>query len=90
MSLCSQRHASAPLPPEKKTVTYFTKAGWAPEPVWMGAESLASTGIRSSDHPARVESPYGLRYPSTILEVNADQTKYMLMSGENNVGERHN
>ena len=32
------------------------EAGWAPGPVWKGAENLASTGIRSSDRPARTES----------------------------------
>ena len=71
MSLGSQHHASAPLPPGKKNlVPILQKAGWAPEPVWMGAENLAPTGIRSSDRPARIESPYGLRYPSTFVEVN--------------------
>ena len=33
-------------------------AGWAPEPVWTGAENLAPTGIRSPDRPARSESLY--------------------------------
>ena len=36
--------------------------GWAPGPVWTGAENLASTGIRSPDRPARSESLYRLRY----------------------------
>ena len=27
--------------------------GWAPGPVWTGAENLAPTGIRSPDRPAR-------------------------------------
>ena len=36
--------------------------GWVPEPVWMGAENLAPTGIRSLDRPARSESPYRLSY----------------------------
>jgi hypothetical protein len=30
--------------------------GWAPGPVWTGAEDLAPTGIRSPDRPARSES----------------------------------
>ena len=33
------------------------EAGWAPGPVWTGAENLASTGIRSPDRPAR-SGPY--------------------------------
>ena len=31
------------------------EAGWAPGPVWTGAENLAATGIRSPDRPARSE-----------------------------------
>jgi hypothetical protein len=29
------------------------EAGWAPGPVWTGAENLAPTGIRSPDRPTR-------------------------------------
>jgi len=32
-------------------------------PVWMGAENVAPTGIRSPDCPARIESLYRLSYP---------------------------
>ena len=32
----------------------------------MGAENLASTGIRSSDRPAHNESLYRLNYPGTL------------------------
>ena len=39
------------------------KAGWAPGPVWTGAENLAPTGIRFPDRPARSESLYRLSYP---------------------------
>ena len=34
------------------------KAGWAPEPVWMGAENHAPMEIQSPDHPARSETLY--------------------------------
>jgi hypothetical protein len=37
------------------------EAGWAPRPVWTGAENLAPTGFRSPDRPARSESLYRLR-----------------------------
>jgi hypothetical protein len=33
-------------------------------PVWTGAESLAPTGIRSPDRPARSQSLYRLSYPA--------------------------
>ena len=30
------------------------QTGWAPGPVWTGAENLASSGIRSPNRPARI------------------------------------
>jgi hypothetical protein len=35
------------LPPGKDPVPIVQEAGWAPEPVWTGAENLTPTGIRS-------------------------------------------
>ena len=34
-----------PLYPGKKAVTIVQKAGWAPGPVWTGAENLAPRGF---------------------------------------------
>ena len=51
------------LTPRKDPVRIVYEAGWAPGPVWTGAENLISTGIRSPDRPARSESLYGLSYP---------------------------
>jgi hypothetical protein len=39
--------------PGKDPVPIVQEAGWAPGPVWTGAEYLGPTGIRSSDRPAR-------------------------------------
>ena len=39
------------------------EAGWAPGPVWTGAENLAPNGFRSPDRLARSESLYWLSYP---------------------------
>ena len=64
MGVGGQRHALAALPPGKDPVPIVQEAGWAPGPVWMGAENLAPTGIRSPDRPARSESLYRLSYPS--------------------------
>jgi hypothetical protein len=36
------------------------EAAWAPGPVWMGAENLASNGIRFPDCPARSGNKQGL------------------------------
>jgi len=49
--------------PGKYPVPILQEAGWAPGPVWTGAENLAPTGIRFPDHPARRQSLYRLSYP---------------------------
>jgi hypothetical protein len=41
-------------PRERDRVPISPDAGWAPGPVWTGAEKLTCTGIRSTDHPARL------------------------------------
>jgi len=38
--------------PGKDPVPTVRETGWAPGPVWTGAENLASTGIRSPGRPA--------------------------------------
>jgi len=51
-------------PRERDPVPIVQDAGWAPGPVWTGAENLAPpTGIRSPDRPARSQSLYRLSYP---------------------------
>ena len=41
--------------------------GWAPGRIWIRAENLFSTGIRSPDLPTRSESLYRLRNPGTMF-----------------------
>ena len=50
----------------KDTVPIVQEAGWAPGPVWTGAENLAPTGIRSPNRPARSHSLHRLRYPAHL------------------------
>ena len=63
-------------PRERDPVPIVQEAGWAPGPVWTGAEELAPTGIRSPDREARSESLYRLsypgppRYPNTYYQMN--------------------
>jgi hypothetical protein len=45
MGYGGQRHAPAALPLRKARYPLYRRLG-APGPVWMGAENLASTGIR--------------------------------------------
>jgi hypothetical protein len=61
VGVTSQRHA--PRYPGKDPLPILQEAGWAPGPVWTGAENLVTTGIRSPDLPARNASLYRLRYP---------------------------
>ena len=53
---------STPIPGRlyngKDLVLIVLEAGWSSEPLWIGAENLAPTGIRSPDLPARSESLY--------------------------------
>ena len=41
MGVGGQRHAPAALPPGKDPVPTVQEAGWAPGPVWTGAENIA-------------------------------------------------
>ena len=59
-----QRHAPADPYPGKDPVPIVQEAGWAPGPVWTGAENLAPTGIRYPDRPSRSQSLYRLPYPA--------------------------
>jgi hypothetical protein len=63
MGVGGQRHAPPAFTPVKDPVPIVQEAGWASVPVWIGAENLAPTGIRSPDLPTRSESLYRLRYP---------------------------
>jgi hypothetical protein len=59
-----QRHGRPLFTPRKDPVPIVHEAGWAPGPVWTGAENLVLTGIRSPDRPFRSRSLYRLRYPA--------------------------
>ena len=62
MGVGGQHHAPAAFTPGKDPVPIVQEAGWASEPVWIGAENLAP---RSPDLPARSESQYLLSYPGS-------------------------
>jgi hypothetical protein len=50
--------------PGEDPVHIVQEAGWAPGPVWIGAENDTPTRIRFPDRPARSQSLYRLRYPA--------------------------
>jgi hypothetical protein len=51
------------LTPGKNPVPTVYKDGWAPGPVWTGAENLVLTAVRSQDRPGRSGSLYRLNHP---------------------------
>ena len=57
----------------KDPVPIVQEAGWAPGPVWTGAENIALTGIRAPDRPARSQSLYRLSYPAHFVGGTARQ-----------------
>jgi hypothetical protein len=60
-------------PGEKESIPIVQETGWAPGPVWTGAENLAPTGIRSPDRPDRSELLYRLRYPGPQLLASGER-----------------
>jgi hypothetical protein len=48
--------------PGKDPAPIIQEAGWAPGPVWTGAENLALTRIRSLDRPACSQLLYQLSH----------------------------
>ena len=47
-----------PFTPGKYSVPILQEAGWAPGPVWTGAENLALHRDSMPDRPARSQSVY--------------------------------
>jgi len=45
-------------PREREPVPTVQGAGWAPGPVWTGAENLAPAKIRCPDRPAQYPGPH--------------------------------
>jgi len=58
-----QRHAPAALPPGKDPVPIVQEAGWAPGPVWIGAENLAPP----PGFDPRIVQPVASRYTDYAL-----------------------
>ena len=61
-----QRYDTAARTPGIDPVPIVQEAGWAPGPVWTGAENLTPTGNRFPDRPARSQSLYRLSYPDNV------------------------
>ena len=55
--------------PWRDPVPIVQEAGWAPGPIWRGAENLAPTGIRSPDRPVHSQLLHRLRYPAHTVSV---------------------
>jgi len=68
MGVGGQLHAPATLPPPPGKTQYPMEGGWAPGPVWMGAENLTPTRI-PPDCPAHSKSLYWLNYPGPLIAI---------------------
>jgi hypothetical protein len=55
--------------PGKDPVPIVQEAGWAPGPVWTGAENFVPTGIRSPDRPGRSQSLYRMSYRAHLFRL---------------------
>ena len=76
-----QPHAPAALCPRKDPVPTVQEVGWAPGPVWTGAENLALTGIRSRDRPARSQSLYRLSYRAHAVLYYPEEIVFKVLKG---------
>jgi hypothetical protein len=66
--------------PGKDLVPIVQEAGWAPGPVWTGAEILAPTRIRSPDRPAHSQLLYQLRYLAHRGSYGCEYLEYSFLS----------
>jgi hypothetical protein len=67
MGVGGQRYTPAAFTLGKDPVPIVQEAGWASQPVWIGAENLAPTGIRSLDLSSGSESQYRLSHPGSSV-----------------------
>jgi hypothetical protein len=71
------------ITPRKDPVSLVREAGWAPGPVWTGAEDLVPTRIQFLDRSARWEQLYRLAIPVHNVMANSDEligtTEYLTL-----------
>ena len=67
--MCGQHYVPAAFTPGKDPVPIVQEAGWAPEPVWIGAENLAPPGFdpRTVQPVASPYTDYTILAPILIL-----------------------
>jgi hypothetical protein len=68
--------------PGKDPVPSVQETGWAPGPVWTGAENLTPTRIRSLDRPVRSQSLYRMSYPA-MWKLPSSKTNVIIHPQEN-------
>jgi hypothetical protein len=74
--VCGQYHAPAGFTPGEDPIPIVQEAGWAQEPVWIGAENLASPGF-----DPRTFQPVASRYTDYAIPApNLQQTKEKLVN----------
>jgi hypothetical protein len=64
--VCGQHHAPAAFTPGIDLVTFVQEAGWAPEPVWIGAENLAPPEfVPGTFQPVASHTDYAIPAPES-------------------------
>jgi hypothetical protein len=66
--MCDQHQAPAAFTPVKDPVPIVQEAGWAPKPVWIGAENLAPLGF-----DPRTFQPIASRYTDYAIPTPVEQ-----------------
>jgi hypothetical protein len=82
--VCSQNQAPAAFTPGKDPVPIVQEAGWAPEPIWIGAENLAPPGFdpRTFQPVASRYTDYAIPAPTHKIEIIINKTaQYQLHKG---------
>jgi hypothetical protein len=69
--VCGQHHAPTTFTPGKDLVPIVQEAGWALEPVWIGAENLAPPGfnLQTFQPIASRYSDYTILAPTLVRDV---------------------
>jgi hypothetical protein len=71
-----------PFYSRERTGTHFMEAGWAPGPVWPGAENLAPNGILSPpDQPVASRYTHSAVPGHHILQVHVQNYFFTLIMG---------
>jgi hypothetical protein len=74
-----QQHAPAAFTPGKDRVPIVQEAGWSPEPVWIGAENLATPGFDPRTFQPVVSRYTDYAIPAPIFQYSLPLFQHILI-----------